>query len=119
MLAEIGEYVKSASSTIEAPTADALRRRCGRWSSRSQPAATPAAGSRCSSDRSYPRNNPYMDLGKTEIDHLQAADRAPRPPQSLGPRPLGLGQQRPEPIAPLPPRRRRPRREWYRDAEPS
>jgi Translation initiation factor IF-2, N-terminal region len=124
LLTELGEYVKSASSTVEAPAADALRRRCG-GSDRPGPAVTPTAGWRRGGHRNYPRNNPYMDLGKTEIDHLQAADhapqgeRAPRAPRRSAPRPPGANEQQPGPPAPLVVQPRRPRRDWYRDAEPS
>lgn len=122
MLTEIGEYVKSASSTVEAPVASALRRRC-RVSS--HPTTVGAAGRRRSGSRKCPRNSPYMDLGKTEIDHLQAADRAPSqereppPHHNYAPRPMRPGEQSPGVIEPLVVSPRRRRREWYRDAEPS
>lgn len=81
MLSELGEYVKSASSTLETPAAEALRHKCSGISRPSLPSTTnnPHAGPRGGS-RSYPPNNPYMDLGKTEIDHLQGLRLRHEPP---------------------------------------
>jgi hypothetical protein len=71
LLAELGEYVKSAASIVEAPVTDQIRRKSGQM-------AAPARWQH-SRRRPYPRNNPYQDLGQPEIDHQQAADGPVRP----------------------------------------
>lgn len=104
MLNEMGEYVESASSTIEAPTVARLRERCGeRRPSAQQPPSRD--GWTPSVVRDPRRNDPYQDLGRTEIDHRQMADG---PVRALTP------AHRPTLVP-----RRRPRREWWRGADPS
>lgn len=123
MLTELGEFVKSASSVVEAPVANKLRQRCGRARPTTAPHATPGGPIR-SGVRDARRNDPYQDLGKTEIDHLQGADRPVRRHEDHRPNPFSPPRPR-RPDDPLPPpaprvvRPRRPRREWWRGAEPS
>lgn len=127
MLTEIGEFVQSASSVVEAPVADKLRQRCGKARPPTPPRSTP--GGRSRSARDYRRNDPYQDLGKTEIDHLQAADRPVRHyddhrpnPFGVAPRPRTVASPRPsrDVVAPPPLVPTRPqRRAWYRGDEPS
>jgi hypothetical protein len=118
LLAELGEYVKSAASIVEVPVADQVRRKCG--------GTAAPTGWQQGRRRQYPRNNPYQDLGQPEINHRQAADcpvppPAPRRPNVFGmPRPRRAVSGIPMPPPPLlVARPRRPRREWWRGAEPS
>jgi hypothetical protein len=118
LLAELGDYANSAASIVEAPVADQIRRRRGH-------AATPA-GWQQSRRRQYPRNNPYQDLGRPEIDHRQAVDGPVRPPAAHRPNAFATPRPRrsiseipPPPLPPLLARPRRPRREWWRGAAPS
>lgn len=123
MLASFGEFAKSASSVVEAPVANKLRQRWSRMTPRT-PRSTPSGPSH-SGVRDYRRNDPYQDLGKTGIDHLQTADRPVRRYDDHRSNPLGAATRprrpgdppSPQPVARARPRR--PRREWWRGAEPA
>jgi translation initiation factor IF-2 len=86
LLAGLGEYVKSAASIVEAPVADQVRRKCG--------GTAAPAGWQQGRRRQYPRNNPYQDLGRPEINHRQAADGPVRPPAPHRPKVFGMPRPR-------------------------
>ena len=116
-LAALGEFVKSASSTIEAPAADRIRHR---YANAHNPLGVhpPVTARR---PRQYPTNNPYSDLGQDPYPHDRAVER--RPPTARGydhlrRRRPGDAPPPPPPVVPISSRPRRPRREWWRGDAP-
>src|SRR6266542_5641324 len=116
-LAALGEFVKSASSTIEAPVADRIRQR---YANPHNPLGVhpPVTARR---PRRYPKNNPYSDLGQDPYPHDRAVERRPPSARSYDhprPRRPGDAPPPPPPVVSISSRPRGPRREWWRGDAP-